>query len=206
MGSRCWIRTKAMPLGTGMPDRSRRKASSPPADAPTPTMGMPGLSLGVGDDGLRSAQRGARAARSGRAGFRDAAGLRLRPFRLASMGSPSTGLTDARSPRPSPPRDFPELVPHARSPLEGLRLGSIDPLYSGLLGAEREAVRARQKDADSRGCTALCEGAAAARGHLRHPSVEPGASPPLFPYSHPGFWNCVYGVGSPASMRGFSML
>src|SRR5436190_16772996 len=39
VGSRCWIRTKAMPVVAGRCSRSSVKASSPPADAPTPTMG-----------------------------------------------------------------------------------------------------------------------------------------------------------------------
>ena len=36
-GSRCWTRTKAMPLCGGMTAKNALKASSPPADAPRPT-------------------------------------------------------------------------------------------------------------------------------------------------------------------------
>ncbi len=39
VGSRCWTMTKAMPLPVGTCDRKCSKASSPPAEAPMPTMG-----------------------------------------------------------------------------------------------------------------------------------------------------------------------
>lgn len=38
-GSRCWTSTKAMPVSVGRCLTRRVKASNPPAEAPTPTMG-----------------------------------------------------------------------------------------------------------------------------------------------------------------------
>src|SRR2546426_6664652 len=37
LGSRCWMRTKAIPVSWGRAFRSRVNASSPPAEAPIPT-------------------------------------------------------------------------------------------------------------------------------------------------------------------------
>src|SRR5205823_3703710 len=42
LGSRCWIRTKAMPGAGGRLVRKAVKASRPPAEAPTPTTGKEG--------------------------------------------------------------------------------------------------------------------------------------------------------------------
>src|SRR3989454_10624901 len=42
-GSRCWMRMNAIPLFAGSALRSCVKASSPPAEAPMPTMGNDGL-------------------------------------------------------------------------------------------------------------------------------------------------------------------
>ena len=39
VGSRCWTMTKAMPLPAGTCFRNSSRASSPPAEAPMPTMG-----------------------------------------------------------------------------------------------------------------------------------------------------------------------
>src|SRR5580765_8417656 len=39
VGARCWIRTKAIPVLDGRCSSSCEKASSPPAEAPIPTMG-----------------------------------------------------------------------------------------------------------------------------------------------------------------------
>src|SRR6516165_4035671 len=39
VGARCWTRTKAMPVSTGRACSICVKASSPPAEAPTPTTG-----------------------------------------------------------------------------------------------------------------------------------------------------------------------
>ena len=39
VGSRCWTMTKAMPLPSGTCLRNCSSASSPPAEAPMPTMG-----------------------------------------------------------------------------------------------------------------------------------------------------------------------
>src|SRR5262245_1520825 len=45
VGSRCWTKTKAMPVRWGRCRRSSRNASRPPAEAPTPTMGKRLLGL-----------------------------------------------------------------------------------------------------------------------------------------------------------------
>src|SRR5271157_5412053 len=39
VGSRCWIRIKAMPVPLGSAPSNLRKASRPPAEAPSPTTG-----------------------------------------------------------------------------------------------------------------------------------------------------------------------
>src|SRR5580765_5131523 len=39
VGSRCWIRTKAIPVVDGRCSKSCENASRPPAEAPIPTMG-----------------------------------------------------------------------------------------------------------------------------------------------------------------------
>ena len=52
VGSRCWTTTKAKPLSAGTCRKNRSSASSPPAEAPIPTMGTrgtaPGTSVGRG--------------------------------------------------------------------------------------------------------------------------------------------------------------
>jgi hypothetical protein len=54
VGSRCWTMTNAMPLPGGTRARNCSKASSPPADAPMPTMGNAALASGAaGAAGLR---------------------------------------------------------------------------------------------------------------------------------------------------------
>ena len=46
-GSRCWIRTKAIPESGGIWVKNWSKASKPPADAPIPTMGKEGVVTGT---------------------------------------------------------------------------------------------------------------------------------------------------------------
>src|SRR5262245_15551981 len=44
VGARCWTRTKAIPVSTGSARSICVKASSPPAEAPMPTIGKDGVS------------------------------------------------------------------------------------------------------------------------------------------------------------------
>jgi len=62
VGSRCWIRMKAMPVPGGSTASSLRKASRPPAEAPSPTTGK--LSAAGGERRFRDECRldGGRAA------------------------------------------------------------------------------------------------------------------------------------------------
>src|ERR1035438_4490178 len=48
VGSRCWTMTNAMPLLAGTRPRNCSRASSPPAEAPMPTMGNDALAGGAG--------------------------------------------------------------------------------------------------------------------------------------------------------------
>ena len=63
LGARCCTSTKAMPVSAGSALSSWVKASSPPAEAPTPTIGKVGLSDGsgrpsaCGDSGAASSRR-----------------------------------------------------------------------------------------------------------------------------------------------------
>ena len=58
-GSRCCTSTKAMPVSVGRCARSSVKASSPPADAPMPTMGKPagGAGFAGGEGASRTGVR-----------------------------------------------------------------------------------------------------------------------------------------------------
>src|SRR5258708_34046339 len=64
-GSRCWIRTRAIPVAAGSFCSSLGNASSPPADAPIPTIGKEGAAAaetkGLGLRGVfRAAVAGSR--------------------------------------------------------------------------------------------------------------------------------------------------
>ena len=64
VGSRCWIRMKAMPVPAGSTSSSLRKASRPPAEAPSPTTGK--LSAASSEPRLCDERRlSPRASRSG---------------------------------------------------------------------------------------------------------------------------------------------
>src|SRR5688572_19270332 len=60
-GERCWTRTNPIPVSGGSAPSSSVKASSPPAEAPTPTMGnrpaSPGAPRRGGRGGVRSVGR-----------------------------------------------------------------------------------------------------------------------------------------------------
>src|SRR5438309_2208467 len=55
LGSRCWMKTNAIPVLFGSVRKISRTASNPPADAPIPTMGHPAGSFEFGREFRRGA-------------------------------------------------------------------------------------------------------------------------------------------------------